>query len=78
MEMLLWEGLITEVAKMKDENSIKVISDNGVLAFMEQNNSLSQYELLEFHFHAPAEHSFNGKLYDVELHLVHQSRADPN
>jgi carbonic anhydrase len=29
------------------------------------------YQLTQFHFHAPSEHSINGVLYDAELHLVH-------
>lgn len=27
---------------------------------------------LQFHFHAPSEHTFDGKFYDLELHIVHQ------
>ena len=30
------------------------------------------YTLLQFHFHAPSEHSINGKLADAEIHLVHK------
>lgn len=77
MEMLLYQGLIYEVLEFVDEGSIKVNTDKGVLAFLEADGSLAEYDLLEFHFHAPAEHSFNGHLYDLELHLVHKSRADP-
>jgi carbonic anhydrase len=29
------------------------------------------YQLVQFHFHAPSEHTINGKHYDAELHLVH-------
>ena len=37
------------------------------------------YEILQFHFHAPSEHSFEkGALFDVEMHIVHQNvDADP-
>jgi carbonic anhydrase len=31
------------------------------------------YELLQFHFHAPSEHTLNGKSYPMEVHLAHQS-----
>jgi carbonic anhydrase len=31
------------------------------------------YQLLQFHFHAPSEHTIDGKQYDAELHLVHQN-----
>lgn len=33
-----------------------------------------QYELLQFHFHAPSEHSIDGKTYPIEAHLVHKSQ----
>ncbi|MDR2795903.1 MAG: carbonic anhydrase family protein [Spirochaetaceae bacterium] len=29
------------------------------------------YALRQFHFHAPSEHSVDGKFFDMELHLVH-------
>jgi carbonic anhydrase len=29
------------------------------------------YKLVQFHFHAPSEHTINGVRYDAELHLVH-------
>jgi carbonic anhydrase len=31
------------------------------------------YQLVQFHFHAPSEHTINGVLYDAELHLVHMN-----
>jgi carbonic anhydrase len=31
------------------------------------------YKLLQFHFHAPSEHTMNGTQYDAEVHLVHQN-----
>ena len=30
------------------------------------------YSLVQFHFHAPSEHTVDGKLSDMELHLVHE------
>lgn len=30
-----------------------------------------RYDLLQFHFHAPGEHSLNGRLFPIEMHLVH-------
>ena len=30
---------------------------------------------LQFHFHAPSEHSIDGKLLDLEMHIVHE--VDP-
>lgn len=31
-----------------------------------------EYKLAQFHFHTPSEHEFNGKNYEMELHLVHK------
>jgi carbonic anhydrase len=31
------------------------------------------YELAQFHFHAPSEHTVDGKPYDAEFHLVHRN-----
>lgn len=32
-----------------------------------------EYQLLQFHFHHPSEHTVNGEPADMELHFVHQS-----
>lgn len=32
-----------------------------------------RFELLQFHFHAPSEHTLGGRRYPMELHLVHRS-----
>jgi carbonic anhydrase len=31
------------------------------------------YQLLQFHFHAPSEHTLNGKTFPLELHFVHST-----
>ena len=33
----------------------------------------TRYELIQFHFHAPSEHTVVGKLFDMEAHFVHKS-----
>jgi carbonic anhydrase len=32
-----------------------------------------QFELLQFHFHSPSEHTVAGKHYPMEMHMVHRS-----
>ena len=32
-----------------------------------------KYQLVQFHFHSPSEHTVDGKFYDMEMHLVHKS-----
>lgn len=34
---------------------------------------LDSYDLVQFHFHAPSEHTVNGRLSSMELHLVHRN-----
>ncbi len=34
-----------------------------------------RYDLLQFHFHAPSEHTVAGELFDMEMHLVHRNEA---
>lgn len=34
----------------------------------------TRHELLQFHFHAPSEHTLAGKSFDMEMHLVHKSK----
>lgn len=36
-----------------------------------------KFDLLQFHFHTPSEHTIEGKAYPLELHLVHQA-SDKN
>lgn len=33
-----------------------------------------QYDLLQFHFHTPSEHTINGQSFPMELHLVHKTK----
>jgi carbonic anhydrase len=35
-----------------------------------------EYKLVQFHFHAPSEHTVKGQFYDMELHLVHKNDRD--
>lgn len=34
-----------------------------------------EYELAQFHFHAPSEHTVNGRHTEMEMHLVHQAES---
>ena len=33
------------------------------------------FELLQFHFHSPSEHTLNGEYYPLEVHFVHNSQS---
>lgn len=58
---------------LNNGHTIQVNYDSG--SYIELDGT--RYDLVQFHFHAPAEHSINGKLAESELHLVHKN-ADGN
>ncbi|KAF3937504.1 Nectarin-2 [Dactylella cylindrospora] len=37
-----------------------------------------EYELQRFHFHTPSEHRLDDEWFALEVHFVHQAKADPN
>jgi len=56
---------------------VQALYDSGSTIQLTKKGPL--YNLLQFHFHAPGEHTFeHGALFEIEIHLVHQSSADPN
>ena len=50
-------------------NTIEVVHPEG--SWIEIDGM--KYHLLQFHFHAPSEHTVSGNPYDMEMHLVHKS-----
>ena len=55
------------------------VVDNGhtIQASLDEGNSLgfggTEYELKQYHFHAPSEHTIEGRHAPLEVHFVHQS-----
>jgi carbonic anhydrase len=47
--------------------------DTDYLFLYDETRTKKEYEPLQFHWHAPSEHTFNGKHYDMELHIVHKN-----
>ena len=50
-------------------NTIEIVYPEG--SWIEVDRM--KYHLLQFHFHAPSEHTVSGYPYDMEMHLVHKS-----
>lgn len=57
----------TEILLLNNGHTIEMEYETG--SFMRFNERL--YELLQFHFHAPSEHTIDGESFAMELHLVH-------
>jgi carbonic anhydrase len=56
---------------LRSANSINLNLSGGEFEIAFPDGSKSLFSPLQFHFHAPSEHSVDGKLYDLELHIVH-------
>ena len=60
-------GHAIEVAALKSEDTLALADSSNPDA------PLTDYVLAQLHFHAPSEHTLNGKNYPVEVHFVHQA-----
>jgi len=58
----------TPLRILNDGHTIQVAGDTA--GFMQIEGS--RYDLVEFHFHRPSEHTVNGRFYEMEMHLVHR------
>jgi carbonic anhydrase len=58
---------------LNNGHTVQVNYDEG--SYIEVNET--RYDLLQFHFHVPSEHTEDGQSFPAELHLVH-SDADGN
>lgn len=53
-------------------NSLQVNGPFSKLIATDVEGDVYEYEAIQFHFHAPAEHTIRGDYYDLEVHIVHQ------
>ncbi|MEK4566142.1 carbonic anhydrase family protein [Alkalihalobacillus sp. FSL R5-0424] len=62
------------------ENNGHTIQANVVEKIGQPSNQLtlgdSTFELVQFHFHSPSEHTLAGESYKMEVHLVHKDEQD--
>ena len=71
---------IGQVADMGRGHVVDVL-DNGhtIQATYDEGSTVTaggvEYHLLQFHFHAPSEHTIDGRHFPMDVHLVHQSDA---
>jgi carbonic anhydrase len=69
------------VLKIAHHEHVIDIVDNGhtIQVTVDAGSSLitsrDEYELLQFHFHTPSEHTVGGRSFPMEAHFVHQSKS---
>nr|WP_290665872.1 carbonic anhydrase family protein [Ardenticatena sp.] len=59
----------TPLTIVNNGHTVKVAYGEGSFMTLEGK----QYKLLQFHFHAPSEHTWQGQYFPIEAHFVHQS-----
>lgn len=70
----------TGALELNYNNSFVSIEDNGHTIEVKDQDGIAtingrQFLLAQFHFHAPSEHTVDGKRYEMELHLVNKSSS---
>jgi len=55
---------------------LRVDFQDGSLVVWDNLGESKAYRLIQYHIHAPSEHTIDGKNYDVEIHMVHRSYSD--
>jgi carbonic anhydrase len=77
---LMWDYGTGALSIARHEHVVDIL-DNGhtIQVTYDEGSTLTaggiEYELLQFHFHAPSEHTIDGRHYPMELHLVHRAQA---
>lgn len=73
------DGAMEDVDPQYEPTTFSVMNNGHTIQAntVSENNKMilgeAEYRLVQFHFHTPSEHQFNGQPYAMELHLVHQN-----
>jgi carbonic anhydrase len=59
----------TKVKLLNNSHTFQVNVDKGSSLMLDGK----RYDLVQFHFHTPSEHTIDGRSFPMELHLVHQA-----
>ena len=63
---------------LRDANTIVTSLTDGQFEIEFADGSKSLFTPLQFHWHAPSEHTVEGNVYDLELHIVHYYKDQPS
>lgn len=51
----------------------QIVPDDEYMYLYDETKKAKKFVPLQFHYHAPSEHTIDGYLYDLELHIVHKN-----
>jgi carbonic anhydrase len=66
---IVFDYHLAQINLVYNGHTIEEVEERG--SFVEFKGA--RFELLQFHFHSPSEHTVGGKHFDMEMHLVHKS-----
>ncbi|KAJ4812602.1 Carbonic anhydrase [Rhynchospora pubera] len=58
-------------AALKNQHTYLEVEWNGNAGSITIDET--RYNVIQFHWHSPSEHTINGQRYDLEMHIVHQN-----
>lgn len=61
----------------RNPNTIGAALSAGEFQIDFADGTTSLFTPLQFHFHAPSEHTVDGRFFDLELHIVHHYKDEP-
>jgi len=67
------DGGCKKWSQFADDHAFEVSFSDAGCTNLKLVYALTEYTLIQFHYHAPSEHQINGKSADAELHMVHKS-----
>ena len=69
---------VFENVVMRDIGNTVIMDDKiaGFMSLITPEKYVVLYEEIQFHIHAPSEHTVDGEHYDMELHIVHLARDE--
>jgi len=72
MQLYLTDHTLSDLKVQDLGNTLMTEGSFSKLVATDVAGNSYEFEAIQFHFHAPSEHTINGKHYDLELHIVHQ------
>jgi carbonic anhydrase len=72
MQLYLTDHTLSDLKVQDLGNTLMAEGNFSKMVATDVAGNSYEFEAIQFHFHAPSEHTINGKHYDLELHIVHQ------
>jgi carbonic anhydrase len=69
-----YEEIDKKVEVLPNTIEVPLEGVKGHVYLYDETQAKKMFEPTNFHFHSPSEHTFDGKHYDLEMHIVNKNR----